>query len=370
MVLPVKPPRGGAFSSAIHDDVAAEISALTAKATPVGGDFLLIEDSAAGDVKKSMTISALEAILDHGSIAGLGDVADHLLYLDLAGTRAMTGALDMGEFDILNTGDVNLDSVTPDVDDITFYKGDGSTVSLLWDNSDDRWEFATPVSISDAGEALELFGSDTTLYIAWRQDGTNQSALMGHATSSSDDFAFRSLRGNLFLYAEDREDDAGADMELRTDDSSGVLRLRYKIQGGTGDQFFMKNDGATFSFFLDESDDRWEFKSDVRFEAIAAYARSTLTISGGVVTATTNYHLVDTESAAATDDLDTINGGVDGMILVLHSLSGARDSTLKDNTGNLALAGDFTLTDVRDTITLIYAGAFALWLELSRSNNA
>ncbi|KKN14715.1 hypothetical protein LCGC14_0993440, partial [marine sediment metagenome] len=43
---------GGADLDAIHDNVAAEISAIAAKGTPVGADYLLIEDSAAADFKK------------------------------------------------------------------------------------------------------------------------------------------------------------------------------------------------------------------------------------------------------------------------------------------------------------------------------
>ena len=60
---------GGSDADAIHDNVASEISAITAKATPVGGDFLIIEDSAAANVKKSMTVAALEAVLSHDNIA-------------------------------------------------------------------------------------------------------------------------------------------------------------------------------------------------------------------------------------------------------------------------------------------------------------
>lgn len=63
---------GGADADAIHDNVAAEISAITAKGTPVAGDFLVIEDSAAANVKKSVLISALEAILDHANILNIG----------------------------------------------------------------------------------------------------------------------------------------------------------------------------------------------------------------------------------------------------------------------------------------------------------
>jgi len=43
---------------------------------------------------------------DHGSIAGLSD-DDHTQYLLVDGTRAMTGALDMGTFAITNVGNVD-----------------------------------------------------------------------------------------------------------------------------------------------------------------------------------------------------------------------------------------------------------------------
>jgi len=46
-------------TTAIHSNVASEISAITSKATPVIGDFLLIEDSAAANVKKRITIGSI-----------------------------------------------------------------------------------------------------------------------------------------------------------------------------------------------------------------------------------------------------------------------------------------------------------------------
>lgn len=77
---------------------------------------------------------------------------------------------------------------------------------------------------------------------------------------------------------------------------------------------------------------------------------------------------VDTEAAGATDDLDTINGGFIGQTLVISSASSARDTTLKDGTGNLLLAGDFALSNVADTITLYLTSAG--WKEQCRSDNA
>lgn len=96
-------------------------------------------------------------------------------------------------------------------------------------------------------------------------------------------------------------------------------------------------------------------------------AGSTLTIAAGVVTVTTGYHALDTEAAAATDDLDTINGGVAGMMLILRAASSVRDVVAKKGTGNLRLASDFTLTHTDDRLTLLFDGVN--WNELCRADN-
>jgi len=100
-------------------------------------------------------------------------------------------------------------------------------------------------------------------------------------------------------------------------------------------------------------------------------APTTLTIATGAVTATRSYHKIDTEAAAASDDLDTINGGVDGNILILRCVASARDVVVRDNAGNIQLAGgvNFTLGNLRDRLVLQYDAEAAEWLELSRSDN-
>ena len=60
-----------------------------------------------------------------------------------------------------------------------------------------------------------------------------------------------------------------------------------------------------------------------------------LTISNGAITVTQTYHSVDTEGGAPTDDLDTINGGDVGDILILRGVSGARDVTIRHGVGNI-----------------------------------
>lgn len=93
-------------------------------------------------------------------------------------------------------------------------------------------------------------------------------------------------------------------------------------------------------------------------------------IAAGVITVGEyNFYSVDTENAAATDDLETILGGtVNGQILVLMAANASRDIVLKDNTGNLRLTADFTLSHSQDRIMLMFDGAY--WCELSRADNA
>ena len=95
-----------------------------------------------------------------------------------------------------------------------------------------------------------------------------------------------------------------------------------------------------------------------------------LTIASGVITVTASSHFVDTESDAASDDLDTINGGTAGKTLILRASNSARTVVCKDAGGNLSLAGDFSLDHVDDRLVLIYDDNDSQWLELSRTSNA
>lgn len=101
------------------------------------------------------------------------------------------------------------------------------------------------------------------------------------------------------------------------------------------------------------------FTGDVRFPN-----DGTLTIASGGITVTGVYHTVDTEAAAATDDLETINGGVSGQILILRTADSARDVVLK-STGNIDLVADVTLSSIDSPIELIYDGATSKWLQRS-----
>lgn len=89
-----------------------------------------------------------------------------------------------------------------------------------------------------------------------------------------------------------------------------------------------------------------------------------LTIASGVVTITHSFHAVDTEGAASTDDLVTINGGVAGQRLILRTVSAARDVTIKHGAGNIFLVGsvDKTLASNTQRFELMYTGT--IWFEI------
>jgi len=95
-----------------------------------------------------------------------------------------------------------------------------------------------------------------------------------------------------------------------------------------------------------------------------------LQISSGVITIPSSYSLarISVESGLS-DDLDTINGGVDGQRIVLSAKNTLQTVVVKDNTGNIQCAGDFSLDSDMDTIELIYNADNSKWVEISRSNN-
>jgi len=95
---------------------------------------------------------------------------------------------------------------------------------------------------------------------------------------------------------------------------------------------------------------------------------TTLTIATGAITITQSYHLVDTEAAAATDDLDTISGGIAGDRLFLRSANAARTVVVKHGTGNIITpyGNDYALDSPDRVIQLIYDGTNWLVIGLSR----
>ena len=94
-----------------------------------------------------------------------------------------------------------------------------------------------------------------------------------------------------------------------------------------------------------------------------------LTIATGVVKGTKSRLRIDTEASAATDDLDTITSThfIEGDLVILSAKDSARTVVAKDGTGNLKLAGDFSMDNTEDRLVLEFDGTnFVQW---TRSDN-
>ena len=96
----------------------------------------------------------------------------------------------------------------------------------------------------------------------------------------------------------------------------------------------------------------------------------TITVATAAITVTSAFHAVGGEGAT-TDTLSTINGGEDGMVLVLRAASSGYTLTI-DNAGNIDLAGGASIafSNVRHTATFIFSGGTSTWLEISRALNS
>jgi len=137
----------GSDTTAIHDDTAGEIAAITNKATVAAGDLILIEDSADSNNKKHILASLLLA--GSGDVTAASNLGDNLLIRgDGAGKGVQNSGIGLSDSDDL-TG-VNSLTVTkiaapstPSSGELILYAD--STTSL-------------PMAKNDAGTEMQLGG--------------------------------------------------------------------------------------------------------------------------------------------------------------------------------------------------------------------
>jgi hypothetical protein len=102
------------------------------------------------------------------------------------------------------------------------------------------------------------------------------------------------------------------------------------------------------------------------FKKLNVGTDTTLTISGDIIAVTRTRHLIDTEGASAQDNLVTINGGVEGDIIILQSVSASRVIVIK-NSGNIypTDGAEVTLDNPYQVFSAVFDGT--KWCELSPS---
>ncbi len=96
----------------------------------------------------------------------------------------------------------------------------------------------------------------------------------------------------------------------------------------------------------------------------------TLTEGTGMLTTSRSAITVDTQAAAATDDLDTINGGRDGHVLVVRATDDTHTIVLKNGTGNIVCIRDISLSAYTDLALLVYNSTLSKWLAVEASLTA
>lgn len=171
-----------------------------------------------------------------------------------------------------------------------------------------------------------------------------------------------------------------------TDITSGQVPVA-RLGTGTPDGFtYLRGDGTWATIvnvdastgandvLIGDGAGGWEAKTLEQFRAIIRPGLKdgnggTLTIASGSITPTHKFHSLDTEGAAATDDLVNIvpTNAVVGDHLTLVTVNSSHDVVLKDSASGantMRMTADFTLNAVTDVAEFVLS-ASSLWLQTS-----
>ena len=207
------------LDTAIHDDVASEISAVTAKATPTTSDFLLIEDAAASNAKKSITIGDLPSA-GGGSTPGLmpptlpGPVIPGIRGVGSRGTLAWSGNRTLNYYPIVVTESIDVTALN------CYVSSAGSTGSLhklgLYEADDfyspnGRLETSGDIDGESTGAKTYAFTSRTlTAGIYMQAFNTNTAAVTTAPTLMGLDMGVPFIAGDQFFAVKDIRTTAAA----------------------------------------------------------------------------------------------------------------------------------------------------------------
>lgn len=239
---------------------------------------------------------------------------------------------------------------------------------IVKDSLDNTIETVDPVGATDAIASLNDFDVRPTSYWGLTAGTSTAFTLIANPTISA--------YANTQTFVVQPHLDCGDNPTLAIDGLSALNWKKYTQQGTkvalkandlrASQRYFCINDGVDI-VCLNPS-----------FLPILSGSGTALTIATGVVTLTndSSSYVLDTEGVTATDDLDTINGGQDGQIVILNSANAARNVVLKHNTGNIwnpqnnnATTRDITLDLTTDFAMLRYSSITGYWVVISTSFN-
>ena len=155
--------------------------------------------------------------------------------------------------------------------------------------------------------------------------------------------------------------------------SSNGFLMRYRKQNSRLWSSIMNTDGnMTVEKTLSSQDiinkNTLRTKSITLDKLIIPQNTTQLLITDGIITVTDTFHSVRVQTGSS-DDLETINGGVDGQILFIKPYDN-NDIVLKNDVDNILCDGgsDVTLNTSRDIAMLIYQSD--TWIQLFYSNTS
>lgn len=151
--------------------------------------------------------------------------------------------------------------------------------------------------------------------------------------------------------------------------TNGDLVNLLKIKGTEAIAFQQGSGSGSSGIAIHDHSDDTEGGPDLHaIEELEFDDAAALTIdAAGAITRTQVYHEVDTFGGAASDNLDTINGGVEGDLLIIKAANGARTVVVRHNQDNIWLSGEtnISLDDADDHLMLVYDGTY--WCDVGWS---
>lgn len=156
----------GADATAIHNNVASEISGITVKGSPVGGDFLLIEDSEAANVKKHVLISSMPAGSETNALVadGISGIADDQLPVGTGAGTAAYQTLPNGAVSYATVGGTFSQAASTDLSDTAniVLDNQGNTFSTGAQDFSSATSLTVPVAAGAAPTVSGQIAYDST----------------------------------------------------------------------------------------------------------------------------------------------------------------------------------------------------------------
>lgn len=366
--------------AAIHDNVVGEISAITEKTTPVSNDVLLLEDSEASYAKKKVLVSKF-SLAGHGHSGGVDTTAIHdnvaseisavtekealvngdmLLIEDSEATNAKKRARLEKVWEMAPAkGGADSDAihynVANEIDKLTAVAYDDTDVLLIEDTSDSKNKKKLSVG------ALAAAGHTHTYYDAnavHDNEANEFSALTNKATPAANDVLI--IEDSAASYAKKKllisalpGGGAGSDTTAIHDNVAGEISALTKVSPASGDLLLIEDSSDTFNKkSVDVSDFSLAGHTHTYYDSAAFHDNETGEINALTPAAPVagDYLLMEDASASfAKRKLD-----IDELALAGHAHGGGIDPTaIHDNTANEISAITEKTTPANDDILVI-----------------